>query len=429
MSASTDPVVVVGGCRTPFLKSSTDFIDLNAYDLARLALRGLLLKTRVDPDHIDAVILGCVVQDMRFSNVAREAALAAGLPKTVPCHTVTQACISANQAITSGVEAIVAGAAQIVVAGGTETASDVPIRYKRSMRKRMIATQKYRKPSDWMGFVRGLKPRDLAPEMPSISEFSTGLTMGQSCDRITARVGISREDQDAFAIRSHRLAHQSTANGWFDDEIHPVTLTETGQTVLHDNGPRADSSPEKLARLRPAFNKPHGTATAANSSFLTDGASAVLLMRRSRAAELELSPLAAVRSYGYAGSDSLDELLLGPAFSTPIALDRAGLALADLQVVEIHEAFAGSVLAALRLLASEDFARSELGRASAVGEIDLERVNAHGGSLSIGHPFGATGGRLVLSACRRLHDEDAELALVTACAAGGLGHAMVLERV
>ena len=410
-------VVVVDGCRTPFLRSSSDFTDLSSYDLARHAIVGLLDKSGVDPAMINYLTMGCVIQDVNTSNVAREAAMAAGIPKDVPAHTVSQACISANQAVVSAANLIAVGQADIAIAGGTETASDVPIRYKRSMRKRFMATQKYRKPGDWTGFLRGFKLSDLAPEVPAITEFSTGLTMGQSCDRVTSMVGITRAQQDEFAHRSHMLADQSTKSGWFDGEIVPVSPPPSFHPVKHDNGPRGDSSLDKMGKLRPAFSKPFGTATAANSSFLTDGASAVLLMSESKAAELGFTPLAAIKSYAFSGNDNNDELLLGPYYSTPKALDRAGLSAADIDVVEIHEAFSGSVLAALKLLADDGHAFA------------IDKVNNHGGSLSIGHPFGATGTRLVISACRRLHDEDATFALLTACAAGGLGHAMILERI
>jgi acetyl-CoA acyltransferase len=427
--STTDPVVVVDGCRTPFQKSGTGYTDLMSYDLARMALAGLLHKSDLAPEDVDHVVMGCVVQDMNTSNVAREAALAAGFPNSTTAHTVTMACISSNMAIATAAEKIMAGQADIAVAGGTETASDVPIRFKRSMRKRFLATQKYRKPGDWLGFVKGMKLRDLAPEVPSISEFSTGLTMGQSCDRVAALAGVTREEQDAFALRSHRLAAKAIENGMFAGEVLAVQVPPDFGSIDQDNGPRGDSTLEQMAKLRPAFHKPWGTATAANSSFLTDGASATLLMKKSRAEVMGYKPLAAIRDWAFAGSDQLDELLLGPAFSTPIALDRAGVSLTDIDVFEVHEAFAGSVLAAIKLLDSKDFAKDSLGRSKAVGAMDMDKVNTLGGSLSLGHPFGATGARLVMAASRRLQREDGQLALVTACAAGGLGHAMILDRI
>ncbi|MBI4614759.1 MAG: acetyl-CoA C-acyltransferase [Planctomycetes bacterium] len=422
-------VVIAGGCRTPFLKSGTGFRDLMAYDLGRLAISGLLHGTGIEAAAIDEVVMGTVIQDMATSNLAREAALAAGIPKHVPAHTVTMACISANQAITTGAERIRAGLARVVVAGGAETCSDIPIRFRRPMRKRLIGAQKYKKPLDWLKFFRGFRLSHLLPEVPSISEFSTGLTMGQSCDRLTAFAGVSRKEQDEFALRSHLAAAKATAEGRLAQEIETAIVPPDFEPIEADNGFRGDTTMEKLAGLGPAFTRRFGTATAGNSSFLTDGASALLLADEERARELGLTPRARIRAWAYRGSDTLDELLLGPAFSIPVALREAGLTLKDIDVFEIHEAFAGAVLASLRCLESPELARKRLGLDAPLGAVDMEKVNRDGGSLSLGHPFGATGGRLVLACARRLASENGTFGLVTGCAAGGLGNAMVLERI
>lgn len=421
-------IVLVDGCRIPFLRSGSAYKDLMAYDLARMALSGLLSRTGIDPAIVDRVIMGTVIQEVSTSNIARDAALAAGFPNTVPGFTVTLACISSNLAITSGMEAIKSGQAEIVVAGGTEIMSDVPIRFKRPVRKRLIASQKAKSPLDFLKLLKGLRLKDLAPQVPAVSEFSTGEVMGESCDRMAAMFGVSRQEQDAFALRSHQLAAKATDDGLLDGELIPAPIPPKFETVKVDNGFRADSTLEKMAKLRPAFIKPHGTVTAANASFLTDGASATLIMTEEKALELGYTPKAYLREYCYVAQDPKDELLLGPAYATPKVLDAAGKTLKDIDVFELHEAFAGQVLSVLTALNSDKFAKENLNRDKAVGEIPMDKLNTLGGSLSLGHPFGATGARLVTTAANRLHRENGQFALVTACAAGGHGHAMLIEK-
>jgi acetyl-CoA acyltransferase len=277
--------------------------------------------------------------------------------------------------------------------------------------------------------LAGLGPSDFLPEIPSISEFSTQRSMGEDCDRLAARIGVSREEQDEFALRSHRLADEAIQSGRLSGEVVPVRPAPDFEPVETDNGVRSDSDAAKLASLRPAFVKPHGTVTAGNSSFLTDGASAVLLMDEESARQQGVSPLARIRSYAYTAQDPVEELLLGPAYSAPLALDRAGAALDDIDVFEFHEAFAGQVVANLKCLASDQFAHDKLNRPQAVGEVATDRLNSWGGSLSLGHPFGATGARLLTTACNRLRAEDGQLALIASCASGAIGNAMLLERV
>lgn len=420
--------VLVDGCRIPFLKSGTDYNDLMAYDLGRMAIQGLLARNNVDPKTIDRVIMGSVIQEVRTSNVARESALGAGIPNTVPAFTVAMACISSNQAITSGMDLIQSGQAKIIVAGGTETMSDIPVRFKKKFRQNILAARKYKSPLEFVKFFKGLGIKDFLPELPAIAEFSTGETMGKSADRMAARFGISRNDQDKFAMRSHHLAAKATAEGLLDEELIPAKIPPKFSVVEHDNGFRADTSMERLAKLRPAFIKPHGTITAGNASFLTDGASASLIMEEQTALALGLTPKAYLRAYNYVSRDPGEELLLGPAYATPNVLDTMNLSLEDIDVFELHEAFAGQVLAVLAALDSDDFAKNSLGKDSKIGAIPMDKLNTLGGSLSIGHPFGATGVRLVTTAANRLIREGGKYALVTACAAGGQGHAIILER-
>lgn len=427
MATSSEKVVLIDGCRTPFLKSGTDFRDLMAYDLARYAISALLKRNPIDPVEIDRVILGTVIQEVQTSNVAREAALAAGIPDSVPAHTVTMACISSNQAITSGLELIKTGQADIVLAGGTETMSDVPIRFKKKVRKKLLKAQKMKTPTQFLSLLKGLKPSDFLPEAPSISEFSSGETMGQSADRMAARFGVTREEQDAFALRSHLLADKAFDEGFYDDEVVPVLPPPKFNPVEKDNGIRGDSTLEQLGKLRPAFIKPHGTITAGNASFLTDGGSAVLLMSEKKAKELGLTPKAELKSYTYVAQDPQDELLLGPAYATPKVLEMEKMKLGDVDVIEFHEAFAGQILSNLKALSSKEFAENN-GQKEPVGDIDIDLFNTRGGSLSLGHPFGATGARLLTTTANRLIKEDGEIGLLAACAAGGQGHAMIVKR-
>lgn len=422
--------VVVDGVRTPFLRSQTRFTDFLAYDLAVAAVAAMLRRSaRVRPEDVDRMVLGTVIAEPRTSNLAREVALACGLPQVCPAFTVTAACTSSNVAIASAVEAIAAGAADVVVAGGAETLSDVPIRWSRPVRKRMLASQKARGPADYLKLAGGLTLADLAPETPAIAEFSTGLTMGDNAERLAKALGITRAAQDEWAMASHHRAAKAQADGLLADQIAPVSAPPDWAPVAADNGVRADTSMEKLSSLKPAFDRAFGTVTAGNSSFLTDGAAASLLMSEARAEELGVAPLARVVATSLVGLDPVEELLLGPALAVPPALAAAGLTLGDIGVWEIHEAFAAPVLAAVQLLDDDEFCRTRLGLDGRLGRIDTATLNAWGGSLSIGHPFGATGSRLVTTAARRLHHEGARYAVVTSCAAGALGHALVLERV
>lgn len=420
--------VLIDGARIPFQRSGTGYKKLMAYDLGRMAIEGLIGRSSISGKDIDRVIMGCVIQDINTSNVARESALGAGLPKSIPAHTVTQACISSNQAVSSAVDLIRTGQAQVVLAGGTETMSDIPIRFRRKFRQKLLDARKYKSLSDWLSFFKGLRPSDLLPEIPAIAEFSTGETMGESCDRMAAHFNISRQAQDEYALRSHQLAAKATHEGLLDQELLPAGVPPDFETIAQDNGFREDTSMEKLEKLSPAFIKPHGTITAGNSSFLTDGASASLVMEKQKARELGLTPKAYLREYTYVAQDPEDELLLGPAYATPNVLDKMGLTLSDIDVFEFHEAFAGQILTVLKALDSDTFAKQKLNRDKKVGEIPMDKFNCWGGSLSLGHPFGATGTRLVTTAANRLHHEDGTFALVAACAAGGQGHAMILER-
>ncbi len=422
------PVLVVDGCRTPFCRSGTELIDLSDYDLGRMAVAALLHRSRIDPAEVGLLVMGRVIADPQTSNLGREVALGAGLPPSCPAWTVTMACVSSLQSTLDCARAIASGMADVAIAAGAETLSDVPIRFRRPVRKRLMAAQKAKGVAGYLKLLRGLKAGDLLPEAMAIAEFSTGEVMGENAERLTKRLGISREAQDEYALASHRRAAEATAAGLLARQIEPVFVAPGPHRVAEDNGIRGDSTLEKLASLRPAFDRRLGTVTAGNSSFLTDGGSAVLLMSEAAAARLGYEPLAVLSASATSAQPPREELLVGPALTLPRALAAAGLELDDVGVIELHEAFAGQVLAVLKLLEDEDFCRQRLGRDRAVGRVDRERLNAWGGSLSVGHPFGATGARLVVTCSHRMQHEGSRWGAVAACAAGGLGIGLVLER-
>eukprot|EP00002_Diphylleia_rotans_P039474 TRINITY_DN915_c0_g1_i1.p1 TRINITY_DN915_c0_g1~~TRINITY_DN915_c0_g1_i1.p1 ORF type:complete len:447 (+),score=111.69 TRINITY_DN915_c0_g1_i1:59-1399(+) len=420
-------VVLVDAVRTPFQLSGTAYADLMAYDLARMAITGLMQRTALPANGVDRVLMGTVIQEVKTSNIAREASLGAGISDKVPANTVTLACISSNVAITNATELIRTGQANAVIAGGVETMSDVPIRFQRPVRKALIGMSKVKGGvPGYLKLIKGISLGHLAPEAPAVAEFSTGETMGKSADRLAAKWGVSRLDSDKFALRSHQCAAKATAEKLLKDVI-PIALEK--EIVTKDNGIRGESTLEKLGALKPAFVKPHGTVTAANASFLTDGASASLIASEEYALKVGYKPLAYIRDYVYVSQDPKEQLLLGPAYGIAQLLERNNLTLNDIDVFEIHEAFAGQVLACLNALDSEVFARDYLKRSKGkIGAVPMEKTNNWGGSLSIGHPFGATGTRLVATCAHRLHHEGKKIALLAACAAGGQAHAMLVER-
>ncbi|KAH1173894.1 trifunctional enzyme subunit beta, mitochondrial-like [Mauremys mutica] len=417
-------IVVVDGVRIPFLQSGTSYADLMPHDLARASLQGLLNRTNVPKEVVDYIVYGTVIQEVKTSNVAREAALGAGFSDKTPAHTVTMACISSNQAMTTGVGLIASGQCDVVVAGGVELMSDVPIRHSRKMRKTLLSLNRAKTLGQRLALFAKIRPDYFAPELPAVAEFSTSETMGHSADRLAAAFAISRVEQDEYALRSHTLARKAQDEGLLTDVI-PFKVPGK-DTVIKDNGVRP-SSMEQMGKLKAAFVKPYGTVTAANSSFLTDGASAVLMMSEEKALAMGYKPKAYLRDFVYVSQDPKDQLLLGPTYGTPKVLERAGLTLADIDVFEFHEAFAGQILANLKAMDSDWFAQNYMGRKSKVGAPPLEKFNTWGGSLSLGHPFGATGCRLVMTAAHRLKKEGGQYGVVAACAAGGQGHAMIVE--
>ena len=420
-------IVFIDGVRTPFMRAGTGYADLATYELGHLAIKGLLSRTGINPTEIDGVVMGNVVANVKTHNVARESALLAGVPESAPCHTVSQACISANRAIADAIGEILSGQAEVIIAGGVDCASDTPIGYKKKMRKKLIQAQKIKTPMQGFKFLLSLRPSDFFPDPPSIAEFSTNRTMGDDGEIIASKFGVSREETDAFAARSHQLAAKATEEGSFEDIIE-VSLPPNFKSIKEDNGIRGDTTAKGIANLKPAFDRKYGTFTAANSSFLTDGAAATLIMTEDKALELNLRPKSRVIDFAFTGQSLDDELLLGPAYAIPKVLQKTGLTLDEIDVFELHEAFAGQVLAVLKALESDAFATEKLGLKHMLGKIPMEKINTQGGSLSIGHPFGATGARLVTMASNKMLKQKSNYALIAACAAGAHGHAMILER-
>ena len=421
-------VAVVAGCRTPFARAGTHFAGLSAIELGQHAVRELLARVQLPPEDVDHLVFGTVVHDPRAPNMAREVGLAT-LPASVPAVTVSRACASSNQAVADAASLIKTGGAEIVVAGGAESLSRIPILVSDRLSGALVMASRARSLGARLRAFRKVRPRDLAPVPPAIAEPSTGETMGEAAERMAKENGISREDQDRWALESHQKAHAGTEDGRLTDEIAPVYLPPKYQTtVTQDNGTRPDTSLEALAALRPVFDRRFGSVTAGNSSPLTDGASAVLLASPERARSLGLEPLGYVRSFAFAALDPGKQLLQGPAYAAPLALDRAGIGMAEIDLLEMHEAFSAQVLSNLRAWDSDDFCKGELGRTDRVGHPDPEKINVMGGSIALGHPFGATGGRLTITLLNELRRRDRQFGLVTVCAAGGLGFAMVLER-
>src|SRR5216117_2005272 len=407
--------VIAGGWRTPFVKAGTDLARADVLELATVATAETLDRTETSPASVDEIVYGNVSRPVAYHNLAREIVLALDLPRSIYASTVGMACASACVAITDAADHIAVGNADAVLAGGVESLSNVPITYTPNLARALVrASQAKTLPRRATSFA-GIKLSDLAPVAPGIRETSTGLTMGESAERMAAINAIAREDQDAWALRSHRLAAAGWDDGRLAPEVGPVYID--GHAVTADNHIRRDSTLEKLATLRPVFDREHGTITAGNASPLTDGAAAVVLASEARARALGLEPLAAVRSYAYAAVDPADQLLIAPAYAIPIALRRAGLTLDDIDVFEMHEAFAAQVLSTLAVL-----------ERNGVGRIPREKLNVMGGSIALGHPFGATGARIVLTLAREMKRRGARYGLATACAAGGNGAAIILER-
>ena len=428
MGSNGKRVAVVAGLRTPFAKQWSSYREVSALDLANIIVAELLQRVELDPHEIQQVVYGQVVPSVEAPNIAREVVLATGMPKNIEAYSVSRACATSYQSTVNVAEAIMAGAIDTGIAGGADSASNVPITVSKRLAEALMEATKARSMGERLQAFRGLRPRDLAPVPPAIKEFSTGLSMGESAEKMAKENHISRRAQDEFAHRSHMLAAKAWDEGKLDDEVMEVFVPHRfEESIRQDNLVRKESDLENYAKLKPAFDRAHGTVTAGNSSPLTDGASALLLMREDKAKAHGFDVLGFIRSYAFAALDPAGQLLMGPSYATPIALDRAGITLSDLDLIDMHEAFAAQILSNTQAFESKEWAEKNLGRSEKIGEIDWDKFNVTGGSISIGHPFAATGARQITQTLRELKRRGGNLALCTACAAGGLGAAMVLE--
>lgn len=422
-----DQITIVAGLRTPFARQLTAYQRLNAIDLGILVTSELLARTNLDPALIERLVYGQVIISPEAPNIAREIVLGAGLPHQVDAYSVSRACASSFQSTAAIAQAIALGDIEIGLAGGADSASILPVQVSRKLAQALLHASRAKTLGARLQAFRGLRPRDLLPSPPAIRDYSTELGMGDIAEQMAKSHGISREAQDAFALRSHQLAHQAWEDGKLDDEVMRVFVPPYQEVMRRDNTIRGDSHLEQLAQLRPAFDRHHGTVTAANSTPLTDGAVTLLLMKAKRARALGFEPLGTIRAQAFVAIDPFQDGLMGPSHVTPLILEQAGLTLSDLTLIDMHEAFAAQTLANIQNWPSRRFARDVLGRDEPIGEVSMERFNVLGGSIAYGHPFAATGARIILQTLHELRRRSGGLGLCTACAAGGIGAAMILE--
>ena len=425
--SKVDRIAIVQGLRTPFARQATAYQGISAIELGQLVVREMMIRSGLEPALIDRVVFGQVVVLPEAPNIAREIVLGTGMNVHTDAYSVSRACATSFQSAVSIAQALMVDDIEIGIAGGADSASVVPVGVTRRMANTLVALSKAKSLSARLKLLGKLRPGDLLPVPPSAKEPSTGLTMGQNAEQMARDHGITRAEQDEFAHRSHSLAAQAWNEGKLADEVMLAHVPPYKKTFEKDNNIRFDSSLEGYSKLRPAFDRQFGTVTAGNSTPLTDGAAAVMMMKESRAKKLGLEPLGFIKSYGFAALEAKEDMLMGPSYASPIALKRAGLKLKDLTLIDMHEAFAAQTLCNVKAFASKSFAKEKLGQASAIGEIDMDKFNVLGGSLAYGHPFAATGARMLTQTLNELRRRGGGTALTTACAAGGLGAAIVLE--
>ena len=409
-------VAVMGGARTPFAKAGTVFRQYTALDLGVHSINGLLEKQALDPSCVDELVFGITVQDARIPQFAREIVFASRLPSVVRGLTVVDNCITATSAIASVHESIVAGRAEIGLAGGVESMSNPSVLFSRRTSRIFLDAASAKSLGQKLRILAKLRPWDFKPGVPGIQEPSTGLSMGEHTELTVKEWEIAREEQDEIAYRSHMNAHQATEDGRLKAEIYPLDGHEQDLFI------RPDTSMEKLAKLPPVFDRsPAGTITAGNSSPLTDGAATVLLMSEDRARNENREPLAFIKSFEFAAIDPKDGLLMGPGLAVPRLLRKTGLSLSDMDLIEMHEAFGGQVASNLR-------AWENGWKEPAIGRVDRDKLNQLGSSIAVGHPFAATGARIVTTLANEMKRRNARYGLVSICAAGAQASAMILER-
>ncbi|MCU5772825.1 acetyl-CoA C-acyltransferase FadI [Erwiniaceae bacterium BAC15a-03b] len=420
-------IAITHGLRTPFARQASALHGIPAVELGKMVIGELLARSDIPPEIIEQLVFGQVVQMPEAPNIAREIVLGSSLSVHTDAWSVSRACATSFQAVASVAESLLVGTIQAGIAGGADSSSVLPIGVSKKLGRVLVDLSKARSLSQKLKLFSQLRPGDLLPVPPAVAEYSTGLRMGDTAEQMAKSHGISREQQDALAHRSHQRAAKAWDEGKLADEVMTAFVPPWRGAFQQDNNVRRDSKLEDYAKLRPAFDRKHGTVTAANSTPLTDGAAAVILMTESRARELGIVPLGYLRSYAFTAIDVWQDMLLGPSYASPLALDRAGITLDDLTLIDMHEAFAAQTLANLKMFSDERFAREVLKRPHALGEVNEEKFNVLGGSIAYGHPFAATGARMITQTLNELKRRGGGLGLVTACAAGGLGAAMVLE--
>lgn len=419
-----DRIAIIDGLRTPFSKSWTTLNGLDAVSLSTHITRELLFRHDIPLNLVDHIIWGTVLAVPRSPNIAREVALNLGMYRTSG-FSVTRACATGFQAIANASNMLTLGQAEVVVAGGVDVTSNAPVPHKKEVIDKLRELPKA-SVGKKVSTLASLRPGDLLPVPPALTERYTGKTMGEHAEDMAKYFSISRESQEQFTMDSHAKAAKAIQKGHIAKQIAP--LFHKGKEVSEDNLVRGSMDLKKLQKMKPVFDRKNGTITAATSSALTDGAACVLMMKESKAKELGLEPLGFVSSFHFAAQDPRENMLLGNVYSSPFALERAGLKLQDMDLVEIHEAFAAQVLSNLKCFNDKHFFEDKLNRSDVLGEVDPAKLNIWGGSMAYGHPFAATGGRIVMNLLHGLREKDGQFALGTACAAGGLGAAMVLER-
>jgi acetyl-CoA acyltransferase len=427
LTVNGERIAFVAGLRTPFAKQATDFHGVPAVDLGKMVVQELVNKTGIEAEWVEQLVFGQVVQMPEAPNIAREIVLGTSLPVNTDAYSISRACATSFQSAVNIAEAMAVGHIRGGIAGGADSSSVLPIGVSKRLARALVDLNKAKTLGQRLSILKRLGFKDLLPVPPAIAEYSTGLSMGDTAEQMAKTHNISRADQDELTVRTHQKAHAAWEAGWLNDEVMTAYPEPYKKHLSRDNNIRGESQVDKLAKLKPVFDRKHGSVTAANSTPLTDGASAVLMMTESRAKELGLPVLGYLRSYAFAALQVEEDMLMGPSYSTPVALDRAGMTLNDLDLIDMHEAFAAQTLANMKMFASDKFAKDKLGRDKAIGEIDMDKFNVLGGSIAYGHPFAATGTRMITQTLNELRRRGGGVGLTTACAAGGLGAAMIVE--
>lgn len=420
-------VAIVDGLRTPFVKMATDFHGVPAVDLGKMVVNELLTRNEINPQEIQQLVYGQVVQMPAAPNIAREIVLGTGMHTHTDAYSVSRACATSFQSTVNVAESILLGNIDIGVAGGADSTSVSPIGVSKKLGRALVDLQKAKTLGQRWQIIKRLGLKDLLPVPPAVAEYSTGLSMGDTAEQMAKTHGITRAEQDALAHRSHTLAAQNWKAGHMSQEVMTAYPEPYKKAVSQDNTVRMESVLDSYAKLRPTFDRRYGSVTAGNATPLTDGASAILMMNESKAKALGYQPLGYIKSYAFAAIDVWTDMLMGPSYATPLALERAGMELSDLTLIEIHEAFAAVALANMKMFESDKFAQEKLGRDKAIGTIDMDKVNVQGSSIAYGHPFAATGTRMLTQMLNELKRRGGGTGLLTACAAGGLGAAMIVE--